>query len=318
MNITNYDFSENMDNLTIQKCSKKKCNKIEINEPELIIDKQLVNSLLADPIKKICFDDVCIMFNIKKYNDVLGPNIDTISICYSIKENKNMLKNINSFIEIGVGSGFITKYICSKFNINKAYLNDINKSAIKYCIDELELPVLKYEKKTKQYYYKNDTSYEITNLNGYSFFRGDGIIFLQTLKTKVDLLVCNPPYIPKNNKLIDFNKNDINWFEGTNLLRYLILNYQLYANNLIINFSSTSLLNDDTINCLKQKQFKLLYSHKVPLKIDNSKGLFNKKKYDFLTSVNKNITINKQVFHIGAIKSNDLYPLYHIIYIVYF
>ena len=318
MNITNFDFSENIDNLSIENCIKNKCNKIEIPNPKLMVDKQLIKNLTIDSNKKICFDDVCIIFNSEKYNDVLPPNIDTITICYSIKQLKNMLKNIKSFIEIGVGSGFITKYICSKFNINKAYLNDINKNSIKYCINELELPVLKYEKKSKHYYYKNDTSYEITNQDGYSFFRGDGIIFLNTLKTKVDLLVCNPPYIPKNNKLIDFNKNDINWFEGTNLLRYLILNYHLYAYNSILNFSSTSLLNDDTINCLKQKKFKILYSSKVPLKINNSKGLFNKKKYDFLTSVNKNITINKQVFHVGAIKSDDLYPLYHIVYVVYF
>ena len=322
-NKTIFNFNNNLSKLIINSCIKCKDKiSININNPILMSDIKKINNIYNNNIRITKYDNVTVFLDNNKYPTIFGSNIDTILFCYAIKKYKKLFDKINNFFELGTGGGFISKYLATKFKIKTAYLNDINKESIKYISNELELPKLKNE--PKKIYYNKNPFYKTIKKNGYVIIEGDGINILNLFykkHQKFDLLVCNPPYIPKNNKEEDLDINSPNFFEGTRLLRYLLLNFNNFTDKMVIIISSTSFLNNRVINNLKQVKFKILLKHQVPLKVYNNKKNIeeNKTYYNFLTSKKEEeILINNNKFIIGAIiNPNSLYSLEHIIYILY-
>jgi methylase of polypeptide subunit release factors len=322
-NITEFLFSDSLDKLFINSCLKcKQPNKIYINNPVLMTDNKLIDKIYSQP-RKTTFDGVNAILDNTKYPKIFGSNIDTIFFCHVLKQNKNKFKKIKSFFELGIGGGFISKYILSKFNIKKAYLNDIEKQAIDYAVTDLNLPkLLKSEMKTTTI--KKPFNCKIIEKNGIQFFQGDGINTLQFLiSERLDLLVSNPPYIPSSKNENDLDINSPNFWEGTRLLRYLLQNYSKYANNLLMIISSLSLVNEYVVNELSNVKFKLLENHTIPIKVyNNGKNILdNKKIMKLLTSDKKRITINNNTFNVGIVNNNDDdndWKYKHTLYFVYF
>jgi len=313
-----FDFGNSIDTLTIKKCINKKCNDtILIDKPVLMSDKKLINKIYSNSVRVTTFDNVTAILNSDKYPDIFGTNIDTILLCNSIKNNYVKFKNIKNFLELGIGGGFISKYIASKFKINSGVLIDIDSQCINYAVNELEMPKINNEPEKISYIY-NPFKCKIIKKNGYTFMQGDGISILNKFfmnSNKLDLLVCNPPYIPSSDSENDLDINAPNFWEGTRLLRYLVLNYNKFADKCIIIVSSLSLVNRYVVSSLKKCKFKILDSHEVPIKVFNERGniLDNPKTLKLLTPINKNITINGHKFKRGTIKSNieNYYPYFH-------
>lgn len=328
-NVT-FKFNDDVDELTIKSCLKKKCNTIEINKPNLMTDKALIDNIYNFNIRKTIFDNVSAILDNNKYPNIFGSNIDTILLCNALKNNYNLFKNITNFLELGIGGGFISKYISSKFKIKKAILIDIEPECINYAIKDLKLPKLKNQKK-KIYYKYEPFKCKIVKEDGYIFMQGDGLKIINyyfkknnnlILNNNLDLIVCNPPYIPSSSTENDLDINSPNFWEGTRLLRYLILNFDKFSNKCVCIVSSLSLVNKYVIDALKYRKFKVLDSHLVPIKVFNKDGniLDNPKILNLLISKTKTVDINKVKFDIGAIKGSkkNLYPYYHKVNILYF
>lgn len=337
------DIEKSVDNLTLEHCKDDKCMKYAIiNQPVLMTDiiafnKNKINkSLKSEDFYNIdnrltIYNNVELLFNQFKYNKIFGPNIDTILFCSAIdKFYKN--HNINHFLEIGIGSGYISKYIANKNNDIKGTLIDIESQAIEFAKTKLDLPNTLSNKWTNII----DKNFIIFKQNNFKLIEGDALklIFLMINNKwdeKYDLIICNPPYIPKTieEKDVEPSNKKIakNFFEGTYLMRYILKNLDnITSNSIIIILSSTSFkvpyLKDELLSLIKKGwNISILLQRKVPLKVYNNNNYIhnNKDWVDFLLNKSiKTIKIGNNKFKCGAILyDSKKFPLYHIVYIVH-
>ncbi len=173
-----------------------------------------------------------------KYLGVWSPSIDTVLFARALDILFRKRGDYTSAIEIGCGSGFLSKYILEKNKKLKSLLvTDINPHAIKSAMDNI-----------------NDTRA--------SFFSGNA---LEKIKgQKYDLLICNPPYVPRPKSIDD------NAYEGINVLNYLLHNGQKYLKSggaLVVNISS--LCKSMVLEQKPELPMKLLTKKTVPLKVNN-------------------------------------------------
>ena len=174
----------------------------------------------------------------EEYASVWCPSIDTVLFAKALKKISKRLKNVKTAIEIGTGSGFLSKYLLVKNkNIKRLFVNDLNPSAI------------------------DSAKFNIKD-NRAKFFIGDGLKFIKN--KKFDLIICNPPYIPRPNSLDD------NPYEGIELLNHLIHHGQDYLNKggmLITDISS--LCYQEVLKKKPIMKTELIEKMSVPLKVNN-------------------------------------------------
>ena len=230
------------------------------------------------------------------------------------------------FLEIGVGSGFISKYITNKLTNISGVLIDINPNSIYYNLNHF--------KPEPQLIGNNDFDKVYAN-DKITLIIGDALKLIDIIKKNnkgediYDLIVCNPPYIPKS------HENDVdesitnenvpkNFFEGTYLMRYLLKNVELLTTkSMLMIVSSTSFcvdyVNTDLEN-LTSKGFTLeiLVEREVPLKVydtDTSKWLHENEEWkNFLLSNIGNINVNGIKFKKGCTLCKN--TLFHYVYVI--
>jgi len=166
------------------------------------------------------------------------PSIDTILFAKALRKLFAKRKNFSKAVEIGTGSGFLSKYVLAKNEKVKSILiNDLNQHAIQSAMDNIS------DKRAV-------------------FYIGDGIEKIK--ESKYDLIICNPPYIPRPRSIED------NPYEGVHLLHGLIHKSQDYLNDdgiLITNVSS--LCWDIMFKDKPKMKMTILEKLKVPLKVNN-------------------------------------------------
>jgi len=209
--------------------------KIAQLEPTL---RDTVFKLLESPIRITQYNGVSLDFEQRKYLGAWGPSIDTLLFCRAL--DKADLSNVKTYIEVGAGSGFISKYILEKNSeIKEVHLVDLNEYAMMSCQDNI----------------KDDRAV---------FFTGDGIEYLKG--KKFDLIVCNPPYIPRPKSIDD------NPYEGVELLNYLIQeskNILSPGGKFITNLSSLSRGDVEKVMDGSGSKMTELDEMRVPLKVMN-------------------------------------------------
>ncbi|MBS3094742.1 class I SAM-dependent methyltransferase [Candidatus Pacearchaeota archaeon] len=170
------------------------------------------------------------------HRGVWCPSIDTLLFAKCLKKVLEK-RSFDDVAEIGCGSGFLSKFVLSKGKIKSIVINDLNQYAIKSAKDNIE------DKRAK-------------------FFIGDGLKLIQ--KKKFDLLICNPPYVPREESIDD------NPYEGIGLLNHLIHDGQKYLKpNGIIITNISSLCWSIVLKEKSKMKMDLLGKMKVPLKINN-------------------------------------------------
>ncbi len=192
-------------------------------------------SLFQHHERTVEYDNVRVDWNASHVN-VWCPSIDTVLFAKALR--KVLKEPFRSGVELGCGSGFLSKYALSKFSSLRSMLvNDLNPYAIKCAMDNIK------DKRAV-------------------FFAGDGLKKIQGMK--FDLMLCNPPYVPRPHSIND------NPYEGIGLLNHLVHEGQKYLHpngKLIVNISS---LCWDLV--LKEKplmKMKVLERMNVPLKVNN-------------------------------------------------
>jgi release factor glutamine methyltransferase len=224
-----------------------------IKNPVLATDlyamvKQLKNNIVRDTIfalyqnypRIIEYNKVSVWWNPLRHKNVWCPSIDTVLFAKALNKISKSTFHPKSVIEIGCGSGFLGKYAAKTFSsIKKAIFVDINPFAI-LCVKD----------NTKDLRIKK----EFFTSRWQNIKRGD----------KYDLIICNPPYLPRPQSI------DKNPYEGISLMREIILSGKNYLNKgglIVINYSS--LCEKEAKNFIKQSGFKsrILIKMKVPLKV---------------------------------------------------
>ena len=229
---------------------EKKVPVATISNPVLVTDihkiaqfkptvRDTIIKLFESPMRITEYDGVSIAFEQNEYVGVWGPSIDTLLFCKGLK--KLDLSGVRRAVEIGAGSGFISKYVLEKYpNIQEIALVDINPSA-KKCWQE---------------------NIDDTRAN---FFIEDGVEFLKN-HGEFELLLCNPPYVPRPASMCD------NPYEGTKLLEHLISHFVSRTGDeklFVTNFSSLS--KQEVLEVVEKHSLgtKELASMTVPLKVMN-------------------------------------------------
>ena len=194
-------------------------------------------SLYSSSKRIVEYDGVGV-FTDSSHINVWCPSIDTILFAKALKE---LLKKKNDFkkvIEIGCGSGYLSKYLLEKDRkIKSILINDINPYAIKCAMDNI-----------------SDSRA--------LFYSGDGIKKIND--QKFDLIICNPPYVPRPRSIDD------NPYEGIGLLNHIVHEGQKYLSPggmIITNVSS--LCWDMVLKRKPKMKMKLLTKMVVPLKVNN-------------------------------------------------
>lgn len=206
-------------------------------------------SLCASHPRVVSYDGVSVFWD-DSHVGVWCPSIDTILFAKALKKIIKKEKGIQDAVEIGCGSGFISKYLLEKSaRVKSILINDINPFAIKCAMDNIK------DKRVM-------------------FYAGNG---LEKIKgKKFDLLLCNPPYVPRKSSIDD------NPYEGIGLLNHLVHQGQEYLNDGGMVITNISSLCADII--LKQKpemKMRILERMEVPLKVNNI--LNNKSWLGYLT-----------------------------------
>ncbi len=224
-----------------------------IKNPVLVTDlyamaKQLRSNVVRDTIFALYqsypriteYNKVSVWWDPLRHKNVWCPSIDTILFARALNKIIKKKRHFKSALEIGCGSGFLGKYIASTFaSIKKMVFVDINPFAILCAKDN-----------TKELHIKKE------------FFTSRW----QNIKKneKYDLIICNPPYLPRPYSV------DKNPYEGISLMREIILSGKDHLNeggSIVINYSS--LCEKDAKKFIKQSGLKsrTLIKMRVPLKV---------------------------------------------------
>lgn len=183
------------------------------------------------------YDGTRLAFVQDKYPGVWGPSIDTVVLSRALEKLGGAPRTA---VEIGAGSGFVTKRLLETTpGLQQATMVDMNPTAIMACRDAVT------DERAR-------------------FHTGDGIEFLSSHQS--DLVICNPPYIPRPAAIGD------NAYEGVGLIVDLIEqanDYLAPGGRLLLNVSSLCLhiarraMDDADID------FQQLDTLEVPLKVYN-------------------------------------------------
>lgn len=183
------------------------------------------------------------------HKNVWCPSIDTILYASALIEVLKMKRAFGRVAEIGCGSGFLSK-LClkKKINLKSLIVNDLNRFAVKCAMDNIV----------------DDRAL---------FTCGDGLRKISG--QKFDLLICNPPYVPRKGSIDD------NPYEGISLLNHLLHYGQDYLNRGgILVTTISSLCEDLVLTDWPKMKMRTLREMRVPLKINN---LYNNQEWkDFL------------------------------------
>jgi release factor glutamine methyltransferase len=195
-------------------------------------------ALFGSPHKVVEYGGTSVDFDQRNYPGVWSPSIDTLLFCRAL--NSYDFSGMKKAVEIGTGSGFISKHLLRIApGLEKITLVDLNPKAIDCAKDNI--------KDSRADYVAEDA---LDYIEGQSY----------------DLIICNPPYIPRPVSIDD------NPYEGVNLLNQLISRSREYLNpggSFITNISSLCrYLTDRTISEAGVRSADM-DSMTVPLKVFN-------------------------------------------------
>ncbi len=200
--------------------------------------RETLFSLFQSRPRIIEYDGVSVSWT-DQHPSVWCPSIDTMLYAQGLNRLFSKRKDFKTAVEIGCGSGFLSKYVLAKLpGLKSILVNDLNPEAV-------------------------DCARENISDSRAHFLVGNGLEKIPG--KKFDLLLCNPPYVPRPNSIDD------NPYEGVGLLHHLLHEGQQYLNPngvMIVNISSLckSIVLNEKPSSMK---LHILSKKEVPLKVNN-------------------------------------------------
>ncbi|MDA2922743.1 methyltransferase, partial [Patescibacteria group bacterium AH-259-L07] len=228
------------------------------------LKRDAVIKLYEFPDRTVEYDGVSIHWSPILYPGVWAPSIDTIIFANAIRNHlikTRDLKKIRSFLEIGTGSGFLSKYLLAKKKslgneMRLAHLTDINKDAIKSALDN----IASIGGSTLIYYTHTQKNARLS------------------VSAQYDLVIANPPYIPRSKA----HKN--NPYEGLFLYEEIIRNANKLFHAESIFMTNLSSLSKSFIKPRLENVFNLktITKSRIPLKIPAITAGLSKESRDWI------------------------------------
>jgi len=192
-------------------------------------------------------DQVFIEWNASQDRNVWGPSIDTVYMLYALRKHGLFNENTRKVAEIGTGNGMLAKAaVIHAPNLEQIEITDIELTALACAERNIKV-----------------------NLRDGVYLAGIHAPGLRKIDRNVDLLISNPPYVPKP------KAQETNPYEGTGLIREVVAEglSHLNPNNpeaaIMINISSLALKDfHDFIRGRDDLRVERLESLTVPLKIN--------------------------------------------------
>lgn len=176
------------------------------------------------------------------YPRVWGASIDTIFFARTLQ--RFLGEEVKQVAEVGCGSGFLSKFMLAHGAVERAVATDINLEAIRCTADNLE----HVEGRERLHLILPDAGAIDLGLSG-----------------RYDLIISNPPYIPRENSRQD------NPYEGLDVVARLAKRSQGLLNDkgrVLLNLSS--LAGDEPLTWFENQglEVEALESLRVPLKVN--------------------------------------------------
>ncbi len=223
----------------------------EIYNPILLIDDEKISKsdknynyiyTLLGRNTIIKFHNIRILWN----EPVWPPSIDSLLFAKKLREMNYLQRNIKLIADMGCGTGFLGLYLAkNNKNIRRVYAVDINPLALK---------LTEYNFKINGLHKKVQTILS----NGFENLK---------ISKKLDLIICNPPYIPLPDFCIKDYKNKTISFAGIDLLKEILLNSSKYTKELIILYSNLSLKKVQNIKIKNINERKIIMTKEIPFRI---------------------------------------------------
>ena len=257
-------------------------------------EKNILKEILSTGHKLIFHRNVLMHVDRRKDIEVFGPTIDTILIAeilsQSIYETSDL--NVETAIEIGCGNGLISVSLAKNCPTLKTFHSiDINFNSVICCQRNLTGNL-------NPFHYKKT---EILLLNG-SY---NASIF----KTKYDLMVCNPPYIPLINNDIESFISKKDYFEavgGLSLIDDILESLSLTLSSkgrLLLLVSSLSL--EYTLSKIpKNYKYDLVFKEGYEVVFDVEAVLNNEKWLEYLLKQDGLLSIQDGTYY------HKLFPIW--------
>lgn len=232
--------------------------------------RDTVAKLLETPRRVTRYGGVELAFEQRRWPTVWGPNIDTLLMCRAL--GREDLSQVRDVVEVGCGSGFISLFLLARVpSLRSVTLLDIDPGAVACAQESVVDPRARAEV-------------------------ADGRVWLRG--RRVDLVVCNPPYIPRPASLGG------NAYEGVDLLVHFIREAPSFLSDggrVLVNVSSLAM--PVLAPLLGGVPWRVLDRLEVPLKVLNV--LNNREWMEWL------------VFHKGlTLRTRDGYDAWHTVDIV--
>lgn len=200
--------------------------------------RDTVFALFAMPRRTTRLGAISLTFEQGRFPGVWGPSIDTLLFCRAL--GRMDLSEVKNAIEIGSGSGFISKAILAMAPaLERMLLVDLDPQAIACSREQVVDPRVEHRV-------------------------GGGIEAVAA--DTWDLVVSNPPYIPRPWSIED------NPYEGVGLLAHLLEHGRSYlapSGSLVVNASSLADPMVARVGAATGARAELLDSLRVPLKVFN-------------------------------------------------
>jgi tRNA1(Val) A37 N6-methylase TrmN6 len=273
-------YAEGLEQQTILGAKSLQAEPIQVasfDNPILLTDTKKIcelSSSLRDTVfslyqsypRTVSYDDISVSWSPFDYPRVWCPSIDTVFFARTLK--RYLTDNVKSVVEIGCGSGYLIKYaIHYTSNIERAVASDINLEAIRCA----SAAICDEPKRSLTSFVLPDPDAPSLGLSG-----------------KFDLIITNPPYIPRP------NENHDNPYEGLDLIRKLSKEADSLLNqggHILINISSLS--GDEPLAWFKENGWVIepLETMHVPLKVNSITSNIVKESKDWLEylKINKNL-----------------------------
>lgn len=160
--------------------------------------RETLFKLYESPKKTVSFRCTSLSFEQSRFPGVWGPSIDTIFLCKALDDIG--LSGVKSALEVGCGSGYVGKFVLEHSNLETLDLIDLNPKAIE-CAKENIID------------------------SRVNFFVGDAKKILSNVSLNYDLIMCNPPYVPRPKSV------ENNPYEGLGLVKYILDNHDKLLSN---------------------------------------------------------------------------------------
>lgn len=251
--INYYSYTFDLNKILMYKCEIKN-GQVNISNEKC----QVIHPVARTNTHSVCFPD---SDNIVSFGNVsiieqnamgssMKPSMDTMVLCKAIFIH-SINNKFNKILEIGAGSGFVSKFFATIANFDNKLIVDMN---------ELDGTAIAYIKSNKFGYIERLDKKQVT----YNIITESALTYLKN-NIDYDIVYSNPPYVPFPQEIdneIIYTPLKPNFSMGIKLIESIInYTYEKPNRSSLVLITSVTLKSLYIQKILKEKQYDVIFNH---------------------------------------------------------